>query len=120
MSGNEIAGPNNITPELIKFGGRTPKQRIHKLILKEIPAQWAEGIIAPIHRKSDKLVCHNYRPITLLNISYKIFAILLNNSVTCFTRQHDKNNVDSSDLTREFIATIAEITHNRYNTQFRV
>jgi hypothetical protein len=30
------------------------------------------------------------------------------------------NNVDSLDSTREFIATIAEITHNRYNTQFRV
>jgi hypothetical protein len=54
------------------------------LILKiwqdeEIPAQWAEGIIAPIHKKGDKLARHNYRPITLLNISYKIFAFLLNN-----------------------------------------
>jgi uncharacterized FlaG/YvyC family protein len=29
-------------------------------------------------------------------------------------------NVDSPDLTRKFIGTIAEITHNRYNTQFRV
>jgi hypothetical protein len=29
-------------------------------------------------------------------------------------------NVDSPDLTREFIATMVEITHNRYNTQFSV
>jgi hypothetical protein len=29
-------------------------------------------------------------------------------------------NVDSPDLTRKFIGTIVEITHNRYNTQFRV
>jgi hypothetical protein len=43
------------------------------------PCTGAEGIIAPIHKKGDKFVCHNYRPITLLNISNKIFAILLNN-----------------------------------------
>jgi hypothetical protein len=29
-------------------------------------------------------------------------------------------NVDSPDLTRKFIGTIAEITRNRYNTHFRV
>jgi hypothetical protein len=34
--------------------------------------------------------------------------------------QRDNNNVDSSDLTRKFIGTIAEITHNRYYTHFRV
>jgi hypothetical protein len=39
--------------------------------------------------------------------------------VTRFARQRDNNNVDSSDLTSGFIATIAEITHNSYNTQFR-
>jgi hypothetical protein len=30
------------------------------------------------------------------------------------------NNVDSSDLTRKFIGTMVEITHNSYNTHFRV
>jgi hypothetical protein len=29
-------------------------------------------------------------------------------------------NVDSPDLTRKFIWTIAEITRNSYNTQFRI
>jgi hypothetical protein len=29
-------------------------------------------------------------------------------------------NVDSPDLMRKFISTIVEITHNRYNTLFRV
>jgi hypothetical protein len=40
--------------------------------------------------------------------------------VTCFARQRDNNNVDSPDLTREFIGTTVEITHNRYYTHFRV
>jgi hypothetical protein len=45
----------------------------------------------------------------------------LNNIVTRFAaRLRDNNNVGSSDLTRKFIGTIAEITHNRHYTQFRV
>jgi hypothetical protein len=46
-------------------------------------------------------------------IRFRMNVYLLFYIVTCFTRQRDNNNVDSSDLTREFIATIAEITHNR-------
>jgi hypothetical protein len=42
------------------------------------------------------------------------------NIVTCFISVRDNNNVDSPDLTRKFIGTIVEITHNRYNTQFHV
>jgi hypothetical protein len=40
--------------------------------------------------------------------------------VTCLLGNATRINVDSPDLTRKFIGTIVEITHNRYNTQFRV
>jgi hypothetical protein len=68
---------------LIKHGGRTLKQKIYKLIqniwnTETLPAQWKEGIICPIYKKGDRLDCSNYRSITLLNIMYKIYAILLN------------------------------------------
>jgi hypothetical protein len=83
MKTNEAAGSDNITGELIKHGGRTLKQKIYKLICniwstETLPTQWNDGIICPIYKKGDRLDCNNYRPIMLLNTTYKIYAILIN------------------------------------------
>ena len=77
---NKAAGTDNIRGEVIKHGGRTLKKKIHKLIwnTETLPAQWNEGITCPIYKKGDRLDCNNYRPIMLLNVAYKIYAILLN------------------------------------------
>ena len=68
------------------------KLKIYNLILKiwkneQIPEEWTEGIICPIFKKSDRRLCNNYRPITLLNTMYKIFAILLHNRI-CTEVEH--------------------------------
>ena len=62
------------------------KLRIYKLILKilnneQIPEERTEGIICSIFKKGDQRLCNNYRPITLLDVMYKIFAILLHNRI---------------------------------------
>jgi hypothetical protein len=80
---NKAAGTDNIQGELIKHGGRTLTQKIHRLILniwitESLPVQWNEGIICPIYKRGDRLNCNSYRPIMLLNTVYKIQGILLN------------------------------------------
>jgi hypothetical protein len=52
---------------------------IHKLInsiwnKEELPDQWKESIIVPVHKKSDKTDCNNYRGISLLSTSYKMLS----------------------------------------------
>jgi hypothetical protein len=49
---------------------------------EKIPYEWTEGIVCPIYKKGDKTQCHNYRGISVLNITYTIFAILLYNRLS--------------------------------------
>jgi hypothetical protein len=83
---NKAPGPDCITSELIQSREYTLKLRIYNLILKiwnkeQVPEEWKEGIICPILKKGDLRLCNNYRPITLLNVVYKIFAVLLHNRI---------------------------------------
>jgi hypothetical protein len=61
-----------IPAELIQAKGKILLSAIHKLInsvwnKEELPVQWKESIIAPIHKKGDKTDCNNYRGISLLS-----------------------------------------------------
>jgi hypothetical protein len=71
-----------IPAELIKTGGRTIRCAIHKHIIsiwnkEELPEEWKESIILPIHKKGDKTNCNNYRGISLLLTMYKILSNVL-------------------------------------------
>ena len=46
---------------------------------QQIPDQWHAARVAMIFKKGDLAQCENYRPICLLQIGYKIFAIILLN-----------------------------------------
>ena len=46
---------------------------------KQIPHEWHIARIAAIFKKGDASNCANYRPIALLNASYKLFASILLN-----------------------------------------
>jgi hypothetical protein len=56
---------DQILAKLIKAGGETLCSEIHKLICsiwnkEELPQQWKESVIVPIHKKGDKTDCNNY------------------------------------------------------------
>jgi hypothetical protein len=75
-------GRDHILIELIQAGGEILLPAIHKLSnsiwnKEEMPDQWKQSIIVPVHKKGDKTDCNNYRGISLLSVSYKILSNIL-------------------------------------------
>jgi hypothetical protein len=73
---------DQILAELIQPGGETLHLEIRKLIKliwnkEELPHQFRESVVVPVHRKGDKTDCSNYRGISLLSTSYKILSNIL-------------------------------------------
>ena len=59
LKSHKTPGIDQISTELIKAGGSTIRCAIHKLIIaiwykEELPGEWKESIIVPIHKKGDK------------------------------------------------------------------
>jgi hypothetical protein len=79
----KLPGGDQIPAELIQaWGGGTLHSEVHKRIKliwnkEELPHQWKESIVIPIHEKGDKTECSNYQGISLLPTSYKILSNIL-------------------------------------------
>ena len=127
---NKAAGTDNIPGKLIKHGGRTLKQKIYKLIQniwnnETLPAQWNEGTVCPIYKKGDRLDCNNYRPITLLNVTNKMFAILLNKRLNDIVEnklgdfqmgfQPNRSTIDNIFIVRQIFEKYYEYNTDLYN-----
>jgi hypothetical protein len=67
MKRYKAPGSDQIPGEMIQAGGGggTLHSEIHKLIMviwnkEELPCQWKESIVVPIHKKGEKTDCSNY------------------------------------------------------------
>jgi sorting nexin-29 len=89
LRNNTAPGIDLILAELVKFAGPEYVKHLHQLIAKiwiteTIPEEWYLSTVCPIYKKSDAMVCSNYRGISLLCIAYKIFSnILFNRLFPC-------------------------------------
>jgi hypothetical protein len=71
-------GTDQIPAEIITARGKTICSEMHYLINSiwnkdELPEEWKEAITVPISKKGDKTDCSNYRDISLLSSTYKIY-----------------------------------------------
>ena len=85
MKRHKAQGVDGITSDIIKLGGPmvlTYLTNIFNNILKtkQIPDSWHEAKIVILFKKGDPKYIKNYRPISLLSHSYKIFTRLLQTS----------------------------------------
>jgi hypothetical protein len=83
LKSNKSAVTDQIPAELMKAGGETLCSEIHRLTCsvwnkEELPQQWKECGIVPIHKKGDYTDCNNYQGISLLSTAHRLlFNILL-------------------------------------------
>ena len=84
---DKAPGPDDITNTALKTGGYELWKVVTKLFnecleSEDIPSQWKKSstIIAP--KKGAREDIKNYRPITLLPTTYKVFTKLLTNRMT--------------------------------------
>ena len=86
---NEAHGHDEISIRMLKICGDSicrPLSIIFKTCLRTgiFPLEWKKANFVPIHKKGDKQTVINYRPVSLLPISGKIFERLLYNEILNF------------------------------------
>ena len=83
LKNGKAAGPDCITPELLKFAEKPVSTALYKLFnivwaSGKVPAEWKEGIIVSLYKgKGSHTDCGSYRPISLLSVPGKVFAHVL-------------------------------------------
>ena len=83
---NEAHGCNNISIKVIKTCSQSlilPLKIIfeHSLKKGKFPKIWKKANVVPVHKKEDKMLVKNYRPISLLPIFGKMFERVIYNSL---------------------------------------
>ena len=89
---NKATGPDGISSKMLLLCGNTvtlPLQVIFSNILSTgtYPKMWKLANVTPIHKKSDKQLIKNYRPISLLPICGKILEKVIFNHLYIFSLQ---------------------------------
>ena len=84
----KICGPTIVKPLTILF-----RNYISQGIF---PDNWEKPNICPIHKKGDKQIVNNYRPVSLLPICGKIFERLIFNSLYQFLEEHNLLSIHQS------------------------
>jgi hypothetical protein len=64
LKNNKAAGADSIAAELLKNGGPSLVDALHAVIQQAwtsetLPRSWTEGVLCPVYKKGDKLVCKN-------------------------------------------------------------
>ena len=101
----KAGGIDDISPELIQ----TCKGRLIEFLFKlfnsmynssYFPIQWAKAIVVPLYKKGEVNSPDNYRGISLLSMTSKIFTGILNKRLYSWSEDNDKINIEQAGFRR--------------------
>ena len=79
LKDEKAPGGHGIPAEVRKYGGANLSNRLHRWIIKiwqegHVQQVWMDATIVTIYKKGDRTECGNYRGISLISATGKIFA----------------------------------------------
>ena len=123
LDSNKAHGHDEISIRMLKICGSSvcrPLQIIYKSSLDrgKFPQEWKKANVVPVHKKNDKQLVKNYRPISLLPIRGKNFERILYNSLFNFLNQNDLISPAQSGFKPRdsCINQLLSITHEIYHS----
>lgn len=87
VKSNKAPGPDGLIGELYKHSSLAMVQFLTRYFNKlfvtgTFPSAWCEALLQPLHKKGDINCPDNYRGISLLNVSGKLYSYILNKRLT--------------------------------------
>ena len=122
LDANKAHGHHDISIRMLKLSQKSilkPLKLIFENCLgtRQFPDQWKKGNVVPIHKKGDKQLIENYRPVSLLPICGKVFERLIFNSLFNYFIEnnlfspHQSGFIPGDSCVQQLIS----ITHEIYN-----
>ena len=89
----KATGPDGISPRLLKEADMAIVPSLTRLInmslqFAKVPISWKKANVIPVHKKDEKNLTNNYRPISLLSVVSKILERIVFKHVYNFLRDH--------------------------------
>ena len=94
LNTTKSSGPDLISPKMLKMGADElayPLSKLFNLSLQEskFPIHWKEANVTPVHKKENKSIVNNYRPISLLSCIGKVFERCVHKHLHNFLRDNN-------------------------------
>ena len=91
---NKAQGPDNIPARILKEMASRIAHILTIIFQKSInsgtpPSDWLKAHIVPIHKKNDRTITSNYRPIFLTSIPYKLLEHIISTSIHKHLEKHN-------------------------------
>ena len=82
LRNGKAAEEDRIQAELLKSGGSAVIDWLTELLqevwkTRQIPQEWKDATLVPLHKKTDKKICDNYHGVALLSVPGKALALVL-------------------------------------------
>jgi len=119
---NKSGGTDSISNVVLKRCGEQLSVPLCILFNKSLsdayfPQSWKKADIYPVHKKGDRSLCSNYRPISLLSPTSKVFERLVYNNLYVFCKNNNFLTPCNSGFKKcdSTVNQLVHLTHAIYN-----